>query len=206
MNTIREVEKAGRQFWLAGLGACLVSKEFAVKKLDELFEGTNTLVNTVMSKGQSLEGELKSKLKGSLHQDEKIQELREKLGLNHESKDDKLTRLSAKVDALTDIVAALSVQKASSSDVVEKTTAEPAQKEVGATSPAKVDEQVDSAEPVTPESTASETATSVQAVKSAPAASTARKPRAANAGRKPATRRAPARKTPQSPQSKTEQE
>ena len=38
MNTVKNVEKAGRQVWLAGLGACLVGKEYAVKKLDELFE------------------------------------------------------------------------------------------------------------------------------------------------------------------------
>ena len=110
MNTVKNVEKAGRQVWLAGLGACLVGKEYAVKKLDELFEGTNALVNEVISKGHALEGELKGKLPKGFPQDEKIAELREKLGLNKESKHDKIARLAAKIDALTDIVATISVK------------------------------------------------------------------------------------------------
>jgi len=116
MNTKKNVEKAGRQVWLAGLGAVLLGKEYAVKKLDEMFEGTNSLVNQVVTKGQEIEGDIKSKvsgsysLKNSFVQDEKIAELREKLGLNQESKQDKISRLAAKVDALTDIVATISVK------------------------------------------------------------------------------------------------
>jgi hypothetical protein len=110
MNTVKNVEKAGRQVWLASLGACLVGKEYAVKKLDELFEGTNALVNEVMSKGQALEGELKDKLPKGFPRDEKIAELREKLGLNKDSKHDKISSLAVKVDALTDMVATISVK------------------------------------------------------------------------------------------------
>ncbi|BDX06079.1 hypothetical protein [Planctobacterium marinum] len=110
MSTVKNVEKAGRQFWLAGLGACLLGKEYAVKKMDELLEGTNSLVNGVLAKGATIEGELKTKLQSGFPQDEKILELREKLGLNKESKQDKIARLAAKVDALTEIVATLTVK------------------------------------------------------------------------------------------------
>ena len=110
MSTVKNVEKAGRQFWLAGLGACLLGKEYAVKKMDELLEGTNSLVNGVLAKGATVEGELKSKLQSGFPQDEKILELREKLGLNKESKQDKIARLAVKVDALTEIVATLTVK------------------------------------------------------------------------------------------------
>lgn len=126
MNTVKNVEKAGRQVWLAGLGAVLLGKEYAVKKLDEMFEGTNSLVNQVVTKGQEIEGDLKDKLSGSnpvsrsFLQDEKIAELREKLGLNQESKQDKISRLAAKVDALTDIVATISVKAEEEKAAAEK--------------------------------------------------------------------------------------
>ena len=116
MSTVKNVEKAGRQVWLAGLGACLLGKEYAVKKLDEMFEGTNSLVNEVMTKGQEIEADLKSKVSAGFPvssnflQDEKIAELREKLGLSQESKQDKISRLVVKVDALTEIVATISVR------------------------------------------------------------------------------------------------
>lgn len=132
MSTVKNVEKAGRQFWLAGLGACIVSKEYAVKKMDELFEGTNTLVNGVLAKGATIEGDLKTKFQSGFQQDEKILELREKLGLNKESKQDKIARLAAKVDALTEIVATLSVK----TEQAKKAAATQASDTQGAAAPA----------------------------------------------------------------------
>jgi len=110
MDTVKNVEKAGRHLWLAGLGACLVGKEYAVKKLDNLLEATTLMANEVMSKGQELEGELKGKFPNGFVQDDKVAELREKLGLNKESKQAKISKLAAKVEALTDIVATISVK------------------------------------------------------------------------------------------------
>lgn len=131
MSTVKNVEKAGRQFWLAGLGACLVGKEYAVKKMDELFEGTNSLVNGVLAKGATIEGDIKTKLQTGFQQDEKILELREKLGLNKESKQDKIVRLAAKVDALTEIVATLSVK----TEQAKKVATKPASDTQGAAAP-----------------------------------------------------------------------
>lgn len=184
MSTVKNVEKAGRQFWLAGLGACILSKEYAVKKMDELLEGTNSLVNGVLAKGETIEGELKSKFQTGFPQDERILELREKLGLNKESKQDKIARLAAKVDALTEIVAALSVK-------TEQAKAKPA------------------AKPATKTQEAGATAAPKPAAKS----TTTRKPRTtatkstSSAAPKPATRQTAAKKTTtQSKQSKTDSE
>lgn len=186
MNTVKNVEKAGRQVWLAGLGACLLGKEYAVKKLDEIFEGTNSLVNNMMTKGQEVEGELKGKLQAGLPQDEKIMELREKLGLNKESKQDKIARLALKVDALTEIVATISV-KAEEANKAEEATEVAAKEEA----PAESNEA---------------------APKPAAKRTTTRKPRAtaaskaaSTAAKKPATRRTTAKKTT-STQSKTDNE
>lgn len=184
MSTVKNVEKAGRQFWLAGLGACILSKEYAVKKMDELLEGTNSLVNGVLSKGATIEGELKTKFQSGLPQDERILELREKLGLNRESKQDKIARLAAKVDALTEIVATLTVK-------TEQAKAKPAAK---------------------PATKTQEAAAPAATTKPAAKRTTTRKPRAtatksASTAAKPATRRTTAKKTTtQTKQSKTDSE
>jgi peptidoglycan hydrolase CwlO-like protein len=115
MNTVKTIEKAGRQVWLAGLGVCLLGRDLAAKKLDDVFEGTNTLVNDMMGKGAEIESELKSVIDNKFLSEEKkakVTELREKLGLNKETQEDKLARLSAKVDALTDVVTKLADAKA----------------------------------------------------------------------------------------------
>lgn len=183
MSTVKNVEKAGRQFWLAGLGACLVGKEYAVKKMDELLEGTNSLVNGVLAKGATIEGELKDKFQSGFPQDEKILELREKLGLNKESKQDKIARLAAKVDALTEIVATISVK-------TEQTKAKAASE----------NKTQDAAAPA-PQPAAKRTTTRK------PRTTTASKSTSSAAAPKPATRRTTTRKTAaQTKQSKTDTE
>lgn len=122
MNTVKTIEKAGRKVWLAGLGVCLIGRDLAAKKFDDVYEGTNTLVNDVMGKGTEIESELKSVIDNKFLSEEKkakVAELREKLGLNKESQEDKLARLSAKVDALTDVVKKLADTKVEKAAVTE---------------------------------------------------------------------------------------
>lgn len=198
MNTVKNVEKAGRQFWLAGLGACIAGKELAVEKLDQVFETTNSLVNEMMNKGSSIEGTLKGKFQSNLAQDERIAEIRQKLGLNKEPRQDKIARLTAKVDALTDVVAKL-------------TTKAEADK-AAAKAPVAPKKEAAVKETVATESATKEAAK--PAVKSATTKSTTtRKPRAtaakttaakSTAATKPATRRT--RKPAQTTQSKTDTE
>jgi len=174
MNTKKNVEKASRQVWLAGLGAVLLGKEYAVKKLDEMFEGTNSLVNQVVTKGQEIEGDIKSKvsgsnpLKSSFIQDEKIAELREKLGLNQESKQDKISRLAAKVDALTDIVATISVK-------VEEEKAAASKKSAAATT-AKTETKAAAPKPATARKPRAATSKTAAASKTASSDTAAKKP------------------------------
>lgn len=208
MNTVKNVEKAGRQVWLAGLGACLVGKEYAVKKFDELFEGTNSLIGAVVSKGQEVEGELKGKFSTGFPQDEKIAELREKLGLNKESKQDKITRLVSKVDALTEIVATISVK------AEEEKAAAAAAKKAEAAKKAAETRKANAAAKEAEAAKSEVTEAAAPAPKPAAKRATTRKPRAAaakpaasaTAAKKPATRRATTSKTPTSAPSKTDKE
>lgn len=206
MKTVKNVEKAGRQVWLAGLGACLVGKEYAVKKFDELFEGTNSLLGAVVSKGQEVEGELRGKLSTGFPQDEKIAELREKLGLNKESKQDKITRLASKVDALTEIVATISVkaeeEKAKAAAAKKAEAAKKAAETRAANAAAKKAEAAETAEkPAAPAPNPAAKRTTARKPRAAAA-----KPAASTAAKKPATRRATTAKTTSSAQSKTEKE
>jgi len=174
MNTVKNAEKAGRQMWLAGLGAVLFGKEYAVDKFDEMFEGTNSLMNQVVSKGQEIEGELKGKFSGRFSlsnrfpQNEKIAELREKLGLNQESKQDKISRLAVKVDALAEIVAAISVK-------AEKQKAEAVKKSATVAS-AKTEPKVAAPKPATATATARKANTAARKPRAATSATTAKKP------------------------------
>ena len=203
MSTVKNVEKAGRQVWLAGLGACLVGKEYAVKKLDEIFEGTNSLVNSVVTKGQEVEGELKGKFSGGFAQDEKIAELREKLGLNKESKQDKISRLAVKVDALTEIVATISVKAEE-----EKAKAAAAAKRSAAAKKAAETKKAAAAAKAAETSAATEAKEAAPAPKPAAKRKPAAKKPAATAAKKPATRRTTTRKpaVPKATESKTDKE
>jgi len=208
MDTVKNVEKAGRQVWLAGLGAVLLGKEYAVDKFDEMFEGTNSLVNQVVTKGQEIEGELKGKFSGdfslsrSFPQNEKLAELREKLGLNKESKQIKISRLAVKVDALTEIVTALNVRAEEKKAAAEKKSA--AEKASAKTETTEVAPKI-----VT---TKTET-TKTESIAPRKSGNAARKPRVAatTTAKKPATSRTTAGKTTVaqatgSTQSKTDKE
>lgn len=135
MKTVKNIENAGRQAWLAGLGVVILGKEYAAKKFDEVFEGTNALINEMMSKGLVVESDIKALLEGKKIDDAKVAELREKLGLNKESKEDRLTRLSAKVDALTDVVNKLAEQQKAEATTPKTTATKPAAKKAPARKP-----------------------------------------------------------------------
>lgn len=166
MKTVKNIENAGRQAWLAGLGVVLLGKEYAAKKFDEVFESTNALINEMMSKGSAIEGDLKALLSDKKVDEAKIAELREKLGLNKESKEDSLTKLSAKVDTLTDVVNKLVAQQKAEA----KPAAKPATKPAATKAPA--------AKPKTPAKPATATKSTVNkpTTKRAPAKKPAAKP------------------------------
>jgi len=107
MNTLKNIEKLGRQTWLAGLGAYGTGWKYAVDKFDETYTKTNSMVNELISEGEKVEHELQEKLKAKEILDAKIVALKAKLGLGEESEVEKVEQLTAQVDNLTAAVAKL---------------------------------------------------------------------------------------------------
>lgn len=107
MSTLKNVEKLGRQAWLASLGAYGSGWKYAVEKFDQTYAKTNAMVEDFISEGEKIELELREKLKARELLEAKSDELKEKLGLNDPSEEARLNELTAKVDALTVAVAKL---------------------------------------------------------------------------------------------------
>jgi hypothetical protein len=107
MSTLKDVEKLGRQAWLASLGAYGSSWKYAVEKFDQTYTKTNVLVNELISEGEKIEVELKEKMKAKEILDSKIIALKDKLGLNEASESERLAELTSKVDILADAVTKL---------------------------------------------------------------------------------------------------
>ncbi|XOV78733.1 MAG: hypothetical protein ACFHVJ_17635 [Aestuariibacter sp.] len=179
MKTVKNIENAGRQAWLAGLGVVLVGKEYATKKFDEVFEGTNSLINEMLSKGTVVESDLKLLLEGKKVDNAKVAELREKLGLNKESKEDRLTRLSAKVEALTDVVHKLVEQQKAE---VKAAPAKPAAKKAPARKPSAT-----ASKAAASKSTSASTSKATSETKAATGKTTTRRSPAKKPATKPAT-------------------
>lgn len=111
MNTLKNIENMGRQAWLASLGAYGSGWKFAVDKFDETYAKTNELVTDLISEGEKIEKELQEKLNAKEVLDEKIMELKDKLGLNELSEVERVEQLTAKVDHLTAAVSKLVARK-----------------------------------------------------------------------------------------------
>lgn len=107
MATLKDVEKLGRQAWLAGLGAYGSGWKFAVEKFDETYAKTGEVLNELITEGEKIEQDIQEKLKAKEILDEKIVALKSKLGLDEPSEDEKLQEIDAKVDKLTTAVNAL---------------------------------------------------------------------------------------------------
>jgi len=111
MNKLEELEKVGRQAWLATIGTYAKGWEILSGKVNETFEDTNQLINELVENGEKIETDLKAKIKSSTLLDYKILALKVKLGVE-ESFDDKLALLNKKVDQLTIAIEKLAEAKA----------------------------------------------------------------------------------------------
>jgi poly(hydroxyalkanoate) granule-associated protein len=112
-ETANAAEDFARKIWLAGLGAYGKGYDEAKGRFEELNADTSKLFNELVSKGESLEAEAKDKFKERQEElteqaDERIAKVRESLGLEKSDTDDKIEELSAKIDALTEVVEKLS--------------------------------------------------------------------------------------------------
>jgi len=79
----------------------MLYQKFAVEKFDETYARTNEFVNELVSEGEKLEKELQEKIDARGVVDERVKELKAKLGLDEVSETDKIEELTAKVDNLT---------------------------------------------------------------------------------------------------------
>jgi len=117
LDSIKEkvnlAEDFARKIWLAGLGAYGKGYDEAKGRFEELNTDASKVFEELVGKGEKLEADAKQKFqdkaeefktKADLNISERVAEVRQKLGLNANDNEDKIDELSAKIDALTDIV------------------------------------------------------------------------------------------------------
>jgi len=137
MSTKDTVQKFARNVWLAGLGAYGKGTETVTQTIDKAYEESNQLFNDLVTRGSEIQTSLEAKLKQQSLFEQRVDDVRAKLGLTSSVSDEQIDQLSAKVDALTEIVAALAqkrlaqatqdAQQASKADELPTETAEPEQ-------------------------------------------------------------------------------
>ncbi len=120
MATTDKVNKFARNVWLAGLGAYGRSSETLTQKLDKAYEESNQLFNDLVSKGTEIQTTIDSKIKEQNVFERKVDEVREKLGLNQSVSEQQIDELTSKVDALTSIVTTLAEQRLAEQEAGEK--------------------------------------------------------------------------------------
>lgn len=109
-SKVGEAEDFARKIWLAGLGAYGKSFDEAQGRYEKLSTEAGKVFEDLVAKGESLESEAKDKLKAKTNVEERVAEVRKKLGLDKTGNDQKVEELSAKIDALTDAVAKLAAK------------------------------------------------------------------------------------------------
>ena len=109
-SKVGEAEDFARKIWLAGLGAYGKSYDEAQGQYEKLSSEASKLFDELVVKGKTIETEAKTKIKATTNVEERVAEVRQKLGLDSQSSDEKVEELSAKIDALTDAVAKLAAK------------------------------------------------------------------------------------------------
>ncbi|MCF6193817.1 MAG: phasin family protein [Kangiellaceae bacterium] len=114
LDSIKErvsvAEDFARKIWLAGLGAYGKSYEEVQERVESI--NVSKVFEDLVSKGEKLEAEAKTKIKENTDFDIKgrVEEVREKLGLNNKSNSEKIDDLSAKIEALAASIEKLSAK------------------------------------------------------------------------------------------------
>ena len=104
IETIKErvsvAEDFARKIWLAGLGAYGKSYEEVQERVENI--NVSKVFEDLVAKGEKLETEAKDKIKEKTDFDVKgrVEEVREKLGMNNKSNSEKIDDLTAKIEAL----------------------------------------------------------------------------------------------------------
>lgn len=111
-SKITEAEEFARKIWLAGLGAYGKSVEEAQGRYEKLSADASKVFDDLVSKGETLEEDAKTKFKATTSDVEaRVADVRKKLGLDADQSDQRIDELSAKIDALTEAVAKLAANK-----------------------------------------------------------------------------------------------
>lgn len=111
MSTKDTVQKFARNVWLAGLGAYGKGAQSITESIDKAYVESNQLFNDLVVKGSEIQLRLESKLKEQTAFELKVDQVRQKLGLNQDISEEQIEALSAKVESLTEIVATFAEQK-----------------------------------------------------------------------------------------------
>lgn len=109
---VTEAEEFARKIWLAGLGAYGKSIDEAQGRYEQLSADTQKVFEDLVVKGEALESDAKGKFKQTTSEvEDRVADVRKKLGLDNDNADSKVEELSAKIDALTEAVAKLAAAK-----------------------------------------------------------------------------------------------
>lgn len=103
-------EDVARKIWLAGLGAYGKSIDGVQGQYEKVNADSNRIFNELVAKGEQLEGQAKDKIKEKTAVDQRVAEVRKKLGLDNSEEAGKIDALSKKIDDLTEIVEKLAKQ------------------------------------------------------------------------------------------------
>ncbi len=154
MTNLKDIEKVGRQAWLATIGTYAKGWDIISGKASSTFDDANKFVNDMIENGEKIETDLKEKVKSNILLDEKIAALKVKLGVDT-SVDEKIAELNKKVDLLTDEIdklvdarlAALKAAQPAQAPVkkvaAKKAPAKTATKAVAKKAPAKAEKPAD---------------------------------------------------------------
>ena len=109
MSRKERVENTLRSTWLAGLGVYRVGVDSIGEQIDKRYEKGIALLDECIDRGSSINDEL---MKPVNQFEDKVAELRVKLGLEKPAVDEQLDKLEAKLSVLADKVTQLAEQKA----------------------------------------------------------------------------------------------
>jgi polyhydroxyalkanoate synthesis regulator phasin len=111
LETLKEkfdiAEDMTRKIWLAGLGAYGKSVDTLQGQYEKVNADSNRIFNDLVAKGEALETEAKSQIKEKAAVDQRVADVRKKLGLDKSEQAEKIDALSKKIDDLTELVAKL---------------------------------------------------------------------------------------------------
>lgn len=116
-STVNDAEVLARKVWLAGIGAYGKSFDEVQGRYEQINTEAGKVFDDLVNKGEKLEAdakgkfeETKGKIKSSAKIEERVAEVRTKLGLDKDDSEDKIAELSAKVDALTAVISKLAAK------------------------------------------------------------------------------------------------